>query len=223
MNHPTNDNWVSYLYDEATAEQRANLTAHLRACPECRAKVDEWQSARKGLDAWRVRTARRTARAADRGAGLVQPLLKWAAAAVIMVGMGFIAGRLAQASVDVEKVRAAIEPELRQQLRQELAQMMRDELDQAASALLTAAGTQTRELLGEYARTQDASRAEDTGAILDAIEKLEAQRLADFISLKKDLDTVAVYTDAGLRQAARQMVQLAGYTRPGPALNSTRD
>jgi hypothetical protein len=43
-----------------------------------------------------------------------------------------------------------------------------------------------------------------------ALSKLASQHDADYLSLKQDLDTVAVNTDAGLRQTAQQLVALAG-------------
>jgi len=43
--------------------------------------------------------------------------------------------------------------------------------------------------------------------------------VANYVSLKKELDTVAVWTDVGLRHAQQQLVQLADYTQP--ARNST--
>jgi hypothetical protein len=36
------------------------------------------------------------------------------------------------------------------------------------------------------------------------------------LALKKDVDTIAVNADAGLRQAEQQLVHLAGYSQPGP-------
>ena len=64
-----------------------------------------------------------------------------------------------------------------------------------------------------------AVRAEDNQAVYAALNKLESQLVANYVSLKKDLDTVAVWTDVGLRRAQQQLVQLADYTQP--ARNST--
>jgi len=54
MNHPSREEWMSYLYDELNADQSANLQAHLHTCPDCKSKVNEWQAARSGHDEWRV-------------------------------------------------------------------------------------------------------------------------------------------------------------------------
>src|SRR5882672_8039898 len=130
MNHPTREEWMSYLYDELTGEQHANLAAHLAVCPDCKANIGEWRAVRKDLDTWNLPAKR--ARVV-----LTRPLIKWAAAAAIMIGFGFGVGRFAtSASADVEKLRAAIEPSIRKQLRQEFAQTLRSELDRASSSAL---------------------------------------------------------------------------------------
>jgi anti-sigma factor RsiW len=205
---------MSYLSDELTADEHARLAAHLAVCPDCKARVGDWQAARKHLDAWQVpaREGRRP---------LHRPLIRWAAAAALMMGIGFGAGRFAtSATANAGKIRAAIEPEIRQQLRQEFVQLLRDELDKAASATLAASGEQAKHWIEDYAQALDTKRTEDNQAIRAALNNLESQRLADFVSLKKDVDTVAWWTDAGLRRARQELVQLADSTQPANYSNS---
>ena len=213
MNHPSREEWMSYLYDELNADQSANLKAHLHTCPDCKSKVNEWQAARSGLDEWRVPKKRGRVL-------LAQPMVKWAAAAAIVLSIGVGIGRLTSAPPDVQQVRAAIEPELRQELRREFAQLFRDQLDKSASTTLAASTEQTRQLLAEFARAVEAKRTEDYQAINAALDKLQSQRLADFFSLKKDVDTMAVLTESGFRRAQQQLVQLADYTQPANSSNS---
>ncbi len=54
------------------------------------------------------------------------------------------------------------------------------------------------------------------------MEQAESQRLADYVALKADLDTVAVMTETGLRRAERQLVQLAGYAQPANYSESSK-
>ena len=213
MNHPSREEWMSYLYDELNADQSANLKAHLHTCPDCKSKVNEWQAARSGLDEWRVPKKRGRVL-------LAQPMVKWAAAAAIVLSIGVGIGRLTSAPPDVQQVRAAIEPEMRQELRREFAQLFRDQLDKSASTTLAASTEQTRQLLAEFARAVEAKRTEDYQAINAALDKLQSQRLADFFSLKKDVDTMAVLTESGFRRAQQQLVQLADYTQPANSSNS---
>jgi hypothetical protein len=214
MNHPTREEWMSYLYDELTADEHSSLAAHLAVCPDCKSRVGDWRATRKNLDAWQLP-------ARPSGAPFQRPLVRWAAAAALMIGIGFGVGRLATpATAEAGRIRAEIEPEIRQQLRREFTQMLRDELDKAASATLAASGEQAKHWVEDYARAIEAKHTEDSQVILDALNKLESQRLADFVSLKKDVDTVAVNADAGLRRARQELVQLADYTQPANISNS---
>ena len=214
MNHPTREEWMSYLYDELTAEEHSSLEAHLAVCPDCKTRVGDWRAARRNLDAWQLPTRRGRVR-------LQLPVLRWAAAAALMIGIGFGVGRFATpATANAGKIRAAIEPEIRQQLRQEFTQLLRDELDKAASATLAASGEQTKHWVEDYAQALETKRTEDSQAIYAALNKLESQVLADVVSLKKDVDTVAWWTDAGLRRARQELVQLADYTQPADISNS---
>ena len=176
---------MSYLYGEARADERAPLAAHLRKCAVCGAQVTQWQAAIRDLDAWQLRPhqAEPHARAAQRN--LARPFLQWAAA-LVLLGAGFAFGRVGLATVEAKRLRAAIEPEIRQQLREEF----------------------------------DAKRLEDSRAIYAALEKLDARRIADYVALKKELDTVAVLTDAGLRTAEQQLARLAGYTQAAEVSNT---
>ena len=72
----------------------------------------------------------------------------------------------------------------------------------------------------EYAQALEAKRTEDGQVFNAALNKLESQRLADFVSLKKDVDTVAVNTEAGLRRARQELFQLADSTQPANISNS---
>ena len=174
MNHPTPEDWMSYLYDEVGAVERAGLTAHLRSCPSCAAQLGHWRDTTRNLDAWPLR-----ARETHPRRLFARPFVQWAAAAMILLGAGFAAGKLVSAAADGRRLRAEIEPVIRQQLRQEF----------------------------------EAKRIEDNRAIYAALEKLDAQRIAGYVSLKKELDTVAVLTDAGLRNTEQRLAQLVDYTQ----------
>ena len=214
MNHPTREEWMSYLYDELTVEEHSGLAAHLAVCPDCKTLVGDWRTARNNLDAWQLP-------ARPGRVPLQRPLVRWAAAAVLMIGIGFGVGRfVTPATANAGKIRAAIEPEIRQQLRQEFTQLLRDELDKAASATLAASGEQTKHWLEDYAQALETKRAEESQTIYTALNKLESQRFADVVSLKKDVDTVAWWTDAGLRRARQELVQLADYRQPPNSSNS---
>jgi len=218
MNHPTSEEWMSYLYDEMEATDRARLAGHLEGCTQCRTRVAGWQGARQNLDEWRLQPRR-----AEKAAVLARPWLKWAAAAVLFAGVGFSAGRFSMGRpVDPQKLRAEIEPELRQQLRDELVQTMREELDKSAAATLAASREQTRGMLADYAQKIENAHANDNAVISAALERLASQQADDYVSLKKQLDTVAENTDVSLQRTQNQMVELAGMNTPVPTPSAGR-
>ncbi len=111
------------------------------------------------------------------------PALKLAAAAAIVLFAGFAVGRLTASAPDPQKLQAAIEPQIRRALQKELAQLASDQIEKAASSTLTAAGRQADQVAEAYAQEV-------------------------YLLLKKDIDTLALNADAGLRLTAEQIIQL---------------
>jgi hypothetical protein len=209
MNHPSREEWMSYLYDESSASARADLQAHLHHCTECQANLAEWKAVRHALDQWRL-PAR-----APRWAGRLRPV-QWAAAAVVVLGVGFGLGRFAAPAASPEQMRAAIEPGLRESLRREFAPTWRAELDRATATAVSTAGAETRQLIGEFADAYNQRRTEDLKSVSAALGRLDNQRIADNTSMRRDMEKVALYADTGLRRTREQLVQLADYqAQPG--------
>jgi hypothetical protein len=183
MNHPKREDWVPFLYGETTPGVRRQLKAHLRDCAECRAEIEAWGRTVQRLEAWKLPSA-------SLRPDWFAPALKWAAAAVLVLAASFAFGRLTSQHALEARLRARLEP----QLRQEVAQMVRQEVASNAAALLTASAEHTQKLLAAYNTVLEDRRDED----LDRL----------YLTIKKQLDTVAINTQAGL-------VQLANY-RPAP-------
>ena len=111
MNHPKREEWAPYLFGETKLEVRRELNAHLKECADCRQEIENWQRSLARLDAWKLQPVPKP--------GLnFAPYLNWAAAAALLLLLGFGIGRLT-AKADVDKVRAAIEPAMRRELSQE--------------------------------------------------------------------------------------------------------
>jgi hypothetical protein len=100
------------------------------------------------------------------------------------------------------------------QARTELNRTLQAEIARSATATLVAGEARTKALLEQQAAEFGKRRMEDLNAFSLALDKLETQRLTDLISLKKDLDTVAINTDAGLRHTEQELVQLTESARP---------
>jgi len=174
MNHLNREQWAPYLFGEAKPDARRELERHLKECAECRDELNLWQRSIRRLDAWELPKNQ-----LPREHWV--PALKWAAAAIVLVSLGFGIGRAGSGTVNVEKLRAAIEPEIRKQL------------------------------VAEF----EAKRSRDNQAIYAAVDKV-------YVSLKGELDTVAVNTYAGLQQTERQLVELADFAQPVQASNPQR-
>ncbi len=117
------------------------------------------------------------------------PVIKLAAAAVLMIGFGYIGGRLsARQPLDAEELRIAITKDLTEdmnerwqsafaagcaQLKDELQQQVRRDLTEFAAQTLAASGTMTNRRLMELARLIEAARIKDRERIEKAFEQIE--------------------------------------------------
>ena len=194
---------MPFLYGEVTPDLRQQLKTHLEGCAECRDELERWKLSLARLDAWKLPRSRKPAE-------LFVPLLKWAAAALLVLGFGIGIGRISASGSDAAKERAALKFQIKQELRQELAQLARDEMNRASPATLASARSEAERLLAAFAASLATQRDADNQTIRTALERLQLQNL----SLKKELDTVAVNTDAGLQQTEQQLAQLAVYKQP---------
>jgi anti-sigma factor RsiW len=139
MNHPKREDLVQYLYGELKPDLRRQLNEHLQDCAECGEELQNWKRSLRCLDAWKLpRTNRRL--------DAVAPFLKWAAAALLVLGLGFGFGRLTARQADLEKVRAQVEPEIRR----EFAQMLRREIGKSAATTLAQAQRHSEEVGAAY-------------------------------------------------------------------------
>ena len=129
------------------------------------------------------------------------PIIKFAAAAVLMIGLGYIGGRLSTGQpLDVEELRAALESSLRTslepalredmaeqmnerwqsafatncaQLKDELQQQVRRDLMEFATQTLAASGSMTNQRLIELARLIEAARIKDRERTETAFKQIE--------------------------------------------------
>ena len=101
MNHPTPDQWMSFLYGEDNESQRRDLDLHLRGCAECAARLKSLRAGMCALDDWPL-PQRRPARP--------RPVLQWAAAAVVMLAAGIGIGRFSAGGT--EAMHASMQQEM---------------------------------------------------------------------------------------------------------------
>lgn len=138
-------------------------------------------------------------------------LVKFAAAAVLMIGLGYLGGRLsAPAPLDAEQLRAdiestlraSLEPAIRQELlremdsrwnsafaargvalKEELQQQFRRDLVESAARTLTYATNQTDQRLAEFARLIHAARIQDRQRTAEGFQYLESNIGSGLVTL----------------------------------------
>jgi hypothetical protein len=158
------------------------------------------------------------------------PIMKFAAAVVVLFCVGYAAGRLsAPQPVDVEQLQAALESSLKSsleptirrelleeinhrwesvlatscvRLKEELHQQVRHDLTEFAGQTLAASRTLTDRRLIELIQLIEAARMQDRRRVEEALELIELNRLQDKTSFGKGLQTLVAQT-AEWRQPER--------------------
>ena len=120
MSHPNREALTEFLYDELAPEQRIEISAHLATCAECRTHLESWRGARQELGSWKLSQSCRRVTKPDTTSPLWS-VLRWAAAAMVMAGVGFGIARVsAPTTPNVAQLRAELAGDLRGELKQEL-------------------------------------------------------------------------------------------------------
>jgi hypothetical protein len=189
---------MSFLYGECAPERRRELDGHLAACATCAEQVQTWRSSMNALDDWPLPARRQVRRQ-------WVPTLKWAAAAAVVLAIGFAIGR--QSSNGRAEVAA-----LRSSIAELTAMVEREHTFNLSNSFAVAAtaNTETLRLMGDYARLQQEQRAADQEVLKTALRSFDL-RLG---RVRSDLLTVAVNTEAGFEQTHENLAQLASYSIP---------
>lgn len=195
MKHPAPEEWAAYVFGESSPQRKRELNEHLATCAECSEEIAGWQRSIRRLDEWELPSP-------NHRVTTVLPMVRWALAACFLLLIGFGFGRLFSATES--KNSAAT---LRAELKAALAEADRktgEETDAQFNTILRS--------LPELVR---AAGEEDRRAILVQLQRLQEQRAADFISLRRDLETVAALTEEEIRQANLKLLQFASASPVG--------
>jgi hypothetical protein len=189
VNHPSAAEWMAFLYEEVAPEQKRERQAHLVQCAACAEQVRGWRAGMTALDEWSLPTVRRAPRR-------WQPMVRWAAAAAVVLGLGFAVGRrTSTAANDLVALKTSVA--------QLTETVERDRHFNTINAAATANAEAVR-LLAEYARLDEDGRAEDRKTVALALQEFES-RLA---RLRAELETVAVNTEDGFQQTQEGLTRL---------------
>jgi hypothetical protein len=196
---------MSFLYDEAPPAQRAGLRSHLEACPECSAQVKAWRGVALDMDRWSLPSRKKVAATAT--------FMRWAAAAAVVVFVTVGGARLFALNHEVKQLRAEVRRNSPGDLNGALAQI--------SEAAVRSANTEAQALVAALAQRFDEQRIADQQATFAALQKLSVRHTEDLAVMRKELETVAVFTETGLQRAQNQLATLT-YS-PGTLSNNKQD
>jgi hypothetical protein len=223
--HPTQEQWMEFIYDELDTPRKRVVQQHLNYCADCQLKKSELDRTKKSLDTWRV-----TVPARHQFQRNWMPAVKWAAAAAVLVTTAFATGRMSRPELDIQALQAQITKPIQESVERDVQAKMKAELQiiqaetekvQAQIALqvqnvsektMNEALAAAHRQIDQLAATVATLREEDQRAIFASIQRLQAQQMAEYRRLRKNLETVAVLTDQNLKDAQRKIVQLASYS-----------
>jgi predicted negative regulator of RcsB-dependent stress response len=217
MKHPQREEWVPFLFGEATPATQKRLAAHLEDCRECATEIAAWRRSLGRLDRWRLPSAEQTRANAA-------PAFRWAVAAAIVLGLGFGIGWLSKPSAsNAAELRAQVEASVNAVLASELRQQMAAEIERVSSQaqgqssnalaalelrLARTSETGLRQVLQGLTDVLNSAREEDRRAFATLLDQVQEQRTTDYVSLRKDLETLATLTDDEIRQARSRLSRL---------------
>ncbi len=201
--------------------------------------------ARELVDATLAQLAERTGSPAVVGTGKYVPQREWpkafgslgrvAAVAVVLIAAGYAVGRWsAPRPPDMEQIRAAIEPAIRQdlldetkqyvqvslangylQVKDELSEQYRQDISRVAIQTLAASNTITNDLLAQLIDAISTVQVTDRQRFAAALDQAELNRLRDRSQLSNALATFAVRTGDELMRTKKDVAQvLSSYTPP---------
>jgi hypothetical protein len=189
MKHPAPEEWAAYVFGEASPQRKRELNAHLADCAECSQEIAGWQRSLQRLDQWEL--------PAPNGRPIASmPVLRLALAACLLLLIGFGFGRQFSSAASKQSVAA-----LRAELQQTFAQK--------ESAAHEQSQGQFDALLRSLPDLVRAAGEEDRRAILGQLQRMEERHASDFVSLRRDLETVASLTEEEIRQANLKLLQVA--------------
>jgi hypothetical protein len=167
------------------------------------------------------------------GLRAAKSLTKIAAAAVLLIAAGYATGRLsAPRAPDMEQIRAALEPEIRQNLlaetkqylqlglanayvriQDELSQQYREDLRQVALQSVAASNAVTNELLIELIESFNEAQSQDRQRIAAVLDQIESNRIRDRDELSNALATFAMETEDEFMRTRQGMAQFLSYNQ----------
>jgi hypothetical protein len=160
-------------------------------------------------------------------------LIKYAAAAVILISTGYFTGRLSAPKMpDVQQLQATLEPAIRQkvlmditqylqgslagsftQLKDELQQQYRQDMTDFAIQTLAATNAMTNQQLEKLIESIYTAQTEDRRWVATALNQVESNRLQDTTQLANAVKTLAVHTEDRFQQTEQDILNFLSYNK----------
>jgi anti-sigma factor RsiW len=207
MKHPRREEWVPFVFGEAEPEQREQLEAHLKECEQCSGEIAKWQGSLRKLDAWQLPPRQTRPRMASRP-------IAWAAAAVLMLGVGIAAGQWGAYSA-----KANLRSDL-SRLETQIAELKNQTagIPQARATSADAVTAETLKKLQLAVASMDLEREEDRQSFIALIQELDKKHDEALVSVRKDLETLASNADDQLQAARNRLLELSAVKVPEHSL-----
>lgn len=168
----------------------------------------------------------------DRRIKITRDIIRFAAAAVLLIGAGYLIGRLsAPAPPDSAELYAALKPVIQQELlepmhrqwllalassnmalKDELHAEFRQDLNRFAVQTLAASGVATNQLLREWLESVSAAQMRDRRTVAAVLRQIEQERIRDQAELATGLETLAVLTGDELQRTKQDIAQWLTYS-----------
>jgi hypothetical protein len=197
--------------------------------------VDGWEEAREGLAQWKLVSA--TSGASLR---LQAPGLKWALAALLIIGIGIGVGRASAPRPDLEAIQAAVAASLRSSLVAEVRQQveteiradwqaalagepgavntafrqdLRSALDQWAAKASDSVQSENQRRFADFVDTYRANRQQERRAMLALVNRAEQKHQAEILDMRRAVETVAVVAADKFQRTETELDELASYAQ----------
>jgi hypothetical protein len=144
---------------------------------------------------------------------------KLAAAAILLICIGYAAGRLSSPRPrDVQQLQAALEGSLKSSLvpviRRDLLAEMNREWQLALASNRVQFKAEVKEILVDLIQAMETIEAQDRRWIVQALDQIELNRIRDKTRFSSDLETLAIRTDEKLLRTKRDVAKLLVYSQP---------
>jgi hypothetical protein len=243
MQHPDDSEWMPFLYGECEDAQRNVLQRHLESCSHCATKIAGWRNVQSTLDTWTLESPRATAGATGvhvpavaakdsvpvrlnhdgsqfvehpRSAGRSRSSLMTASMVLTALAVSFLTGwQISNAQhPDIADLKKSLSADVRASLVADVRREMQTQFQ-----TLTTDKTKLTPLIESESERIITARLASLQASSDPEEKLKERQmisdiLANQITLRNDLEKLAVEAEAQIIRTRRELLRLEAATRP---------